>query len=97
MRSGFCQTREAGPDDELFAGKTTYPIEAFGIVTVNAQTPNGQREIELTNVALVPRFMTNLISLPILNAKGVHWNSEKPQYLKRNGSIFCSLERIDKY
>jgi len=96
-RSGFRQTRKAGPDDELFAGKTSYPIEAFGVVTFNVQTPNGEREIELTNVALAPRFMTNLVSLYLLNDKGVHWNSEKPQYLTRNGRIFCNLESVDHH
>jgi hypothetical protein len=89
MRSGLRQTR-----DELSAGKTTYPIEALGTVTIYVQTPDGQREIELVNVALAPGFMTNLVSLHLLNVKGVHWNSESPQYLKRNGSIFCSFERI---
>ena len=71
-RSGFQQTREARPDDELFAGKTAYLIEAFGAVTVYVLTLDGQREIELTNVALAPRFMTNLVSLYLLNVKGVH-------------------------
>jgi hypothetical protein len=94
QRSGFRQTKGASPDDELFAGKTSYPIEAFGTVTIYVQTPNGQREIELTNVALAPGFMTNLVSLHLLNAKGVHWNSENPRYLTRNGNILCNLEPI---
>ena len=97
QRSGFRQTREASPDDELFAGKTSYPIEAFGTVTINVPTPDGKREIELTNVALAPGFMTNLVSLHLLNAKGVHWNSESPEYLTRNGNIFCNLEPIDHH
>ena len=97
QRSGFRQTREAGPDDELFAGKTAYPIEAFGTIIINAQTPEGLGEIELTDVALAPRFMTNLVSLHLLNVKGVHWNSESPQHLKCNDSIFCNLERIDHH
>ena len=97
QRSGFRQTREAGPDDELFAGKTAYPIEAFGTIIINAQTPEGPGEIELTDVALAPGFMTNLVSLHLLNVKGVHWNSESPQHLKCNDSIFCNLERIDHH
>lgn len=72
QRNGFRQTREATLDDELFAGKTSYPIEAFGMVTVYVQTPNGKREIEPTNVALALGFMTNLVSLHLLNAKSVH-------------------------
>ena len=97
QRSGFCQTREATPNDELFAGKTSYPIEAFGTVTIYVPTLDGQGEIELTNVALAPRFMTNLVSLHLLSVKGVHWSSEKPQYLTQNGNIFCNLELVDHY
>ena len=96
-RSGFCRTREALPDDEIFAGKTSYPIEAFGTVTVFVQTPKGRRQIELTNVALTPGFMTNLVSLHLLNIKGVHWNSESPEYLTRDGKVFCNLERVDHH
>jgi Reverse transcriptase (RNA-dependent DNA polymerase)/Pol polyprotein, beta-barrel domain len=96
-RSGFRQTREATPDDELFAGKTSYPIEAFGTVTVYVQTPNGRCEIELTNVALAPGFMTNLVSLQLLNCKGVHWSSEHPDKITRSGKILCNLEQIDHH
>jgi len=95
QRSGFKKTRDALPDEELFAGKTSYPIEAFGTVTVNVQTPKGRAEIDLSNVALAPGFMTNLVSLHLLNVKGVHWNSEKPQHLTCNGTIFCNLESVD--
>ena len=45
-------------------------------------------------MALAPGFMTNLISLHLLNVKGVHWNSENPQYLTRSGKVFCNLERV---
>jgi hypothetical protein len=38
--------------------------------------------------------MTNLVSLNILNAKGVHWNSKNPQNLYRNDTTFCNLEQI---
>jgi hypothetical protein len=48
------------------------------MVTVNVQTPKGKREIELTNVALALGFMTNLISLHLLNLKDAHWNSKRP-------------------
>ena len=97
QRSGFRKTRDAQPSDELFAGKTSYPIEAFGTVDVQVQTPNGPGRIELTNVALAPGFMTNLVSLYLLNVKGVHWNSENLQYLTCNGKIFCNLESVDFY
>jgi len=72
QRSGFQQTRAASPNNQLFAGKTSYPIEAFGTVTIQIQTPEGMRTINLDNVALAPGFITNLVSLHLLNIKGVH-------------------------
>ena len=56
------------------------------------------KEIELRNVALAPGFMTNLVSLRLLNIKGVHWNSETPNRLVRTGGIyFCVLQRVDDH
>jgi hypothetical protein len=51
----------------------------------------------LLNVALVPGFMTNLVSLSILNSKDVHWNSRFPDCLERNGNTFCFAHVIGKY
>ena len=96
-RSGFYKTREATHKDKLFAGKTSYAIEAFGTVTINVQTPQGKREIDLMNVALAPGFMTNLVSLHLLNQKGAHWSSEHPDRIIRDGKTLCSLERIDNH
>src|SRR5271168_2446156 len=55
------------------------------------------RTIILTHVALAPGFMTNLVSLQLLNQKGVHWNSENPQVLTRNRTTFCNLDQIDRH
>src|SRR4030088_2269333 len=38
--------------------------------------------------------MTNLVLLYLFNIKGVHWNSEKPEYLTRNNNVFCNLDQI---
>jgi len=93
-RSEFKKTRDALPGDEIVGGKTSYPIEAFGTVKINVQTPKGQQNIELSDVALAPGFMSNLVSLAVINTKGAHWNSEKPNYIKRNGKILCYLEKV---
>jgi hypothetical protein len=97
QRGDFRPTREAGLDDKLFTGKTSYPIEVFGTITIHAQTLEGLSEIELTDVALAPGFITNLVSLHLLNVKGVYWNSENPNRLIHNGAIFCNLESVDHY
>ena len=81
MHSGFKKTRNASINDILYAGKTTYHIKAFGTAVITVNMPQGKKTIELLNIALVPGFMTNLVSLDRLNAKGVHWNSAKPEIL----------------
>ena len=63
-------------------------------MTIYVPTPSGRGEIELTNVALAPGFMTNLVSLHLLNDKEVHWNSEHPELLTRNREVLCNLEQV---
>jgi hypothetical protein len=63
-------------------------------VTVYVPTPSGIGEIELTNVALALGFMTNLVSLHLLNDKEVHWNSEHPELLTRNREVLCNLKQV---
>jgi hypothetical protein len=71
-RSQFTETRKAEHNEVIFAGKTCYKIEAFGTTILNVDTPSGLRQMTLLNVALVPDFITNLVSLSILNKKDVH-------------------------
>ena len=71
-RSRFTRTREAGPNDKIYARKTLYPIKAFGTVSFEVWIVDGSSEIELKNVALAPGFITNLVSLYLLNVKGVY-------------------------
>ena len=97
LRNRFRKTRDAQPKEELFARKTSYPIEAFGIVEVQVYTPNGLAKIELTNVALAFGFITNLVSLYLLNIKGVYWNLENLQHITCNRKILCNLEKVDSH
>ena len=41
--------------------------------------------------------MTNLVSLDLLNQRGVHWNSEYPTKLVRDGSDFLNLQQVDRH
>jgi hypothetical protein len=94
-RNHFQVTRKAHPNDTLNAGKTTYQIEAWGTTLLNVETLNGDSQIRLLNVALCPGYMTNLVSMGILNAKGAHWSSERPDRLyETTGKTVCNLEKI---
>jgi hypothetical protein len=71
-RARFTFERQANEDDVLIAGKTTYPIEAFGSVIIKIRTLSGPKLITLLNVALAPGFFTNTVSLDRFTAKGIH-------------------------
>ena len=75
--SRFKFERTASHDDVLRAGKTVYSIEAFGTVEITVQTPDGPMAIQLLNVALVPGFLTNTVSLRKFVDKGFNWDTGK--------------------
>jgi hypothetical protein len=95
-RSRFKFKRIAGEEDTLYAGKDSYEIEAFGTVDLTVQTPNGIAKIILLNVALVPGFLTNLVSLRRFIDKGIHWDTEKG-HLHRKGKVFCYVEPYEDH
>ncbi len=51
----------------------------------------------LLEVVLVLGFITNLVSLDLLNQKGVHQNSENLYYLSRNQEKLINLVQVDYY
>lgn len=50
--------------------------------------------IVFKEVALAPGFMTNFVSLNLLNDKDIHWITEKPTILTEKGQIFYSLDCV---
>ena len=62
----------AHEDDILVTGKAVYAIKAFGTIEITAKVLNGPIIIKLLNVALTPRFMTNLVCLRRFAEKGVY-------------------------
>jgi hypothetical protein len=82
----------------VYTGKTCYSIEAFGIYKIDVQDRGEKAQITLLNIALIPGFITSLVSLQVLNNKGVHWNSRNPTRLeKKDSSTFCELTQIRKH
>lgn len=70
MRQLYTKERESGPYDRLEAGKDELPIESFGTLAMQFDTPNGPELISLLNVAYVPEFLTSVASLDLFMAKG---------------------------
>jgi hypothetical protein len=52
-------------------------------------------KIELVKVALIQGYMMNLLTLPLLNEGGIHWNTRSPWQLERsNEKHFCNLKQV---
>ena len=53
-------------------GTSSTAVEAYGTVVINVDTPLGSKTIELIDVALILRFLINVILLDILRKKRVY-------------------------
>ena len=71
-RSNYTMTHAASALNVIDSGKQTYLIESFGIVTINIDTTTGLACFQLRNMALAPRFMSNLVSMDILVEQHIH-------------------------
>ena len=95
-RSSFQKTRDAGQGDIMYAGKTAYPVEAYGTVHINVNSPT-TGHIKLINVALAPGFMTNIVSIFLLGKAKVYWNSEFPETLQYQHKRLCTLGFVEEH
>ncbi|KAF4308696.1 Integrase catalytic core [Botryosphaeria dothidea] len=82
MRKRFIKTRNAGPDDFVICGNTRVPIKSFGNITVNARNGKKSKVITLRDVAYVPAFMGNLVSISKCNEKDVHMDTKSLRLYK---------------
>ncbi|KAF4310791.1 Integrase catalytic core [Botryosphaeria dothidea] len=82
MRKRFNKTRNAGPDNFVICGNTRVPIKSFGNITVNARNGKKSKVITLRDVAYVPAFMGNLVSISKYNKKDVHMDTKSLRLYK---------------
>ncbi|PZD26114.1 hypothetical protein A1F97_10938, partial [Pyrenophora tritici-repentis] len=95
-RFGWRETRKADPQDILYAGGSKMAIQAWGKVTFNVNRPYGVGQIQLTNVALVEGFFTNVVSLSRCRAVGVQFDSGRDViYQNHPSNVICSLQHKD--
>ncbi|KAI1001312.1 hypothetical protein K3495_g6889 [Podosphaera aphanis] len=88
----FQETKKPQKGEFIHAGNTTIPIESYGTVKVMVDTPNGKRHITLYNISLAHGFLTNIVSMQLLNTSGFNWNSRNPTRLEcEDYSIACNL------
>ena len=59
---------------------------------MKVDTPKGIKHITLENVGLVHGFLTSIVSMQLLNERGLHWSSRAPTKLEfEDGSLACTL------
>lgn len=68
------QSLEVATQESVAHGDTISRIEGFGEVIVPVCTTKGPNSLLLKDVAYVPGFHTNLISLSRLQRRGITWN-----------------------
>jgi hypothetical protein len=92
-RERFQTLRPANESDCLITGASGISIEGYGLVEITLKlTPTSSWKIKLAEVALVPSFHTNIISLDRLMQRNVHWNTER-QELRYKSEIFGIVEK----
>ncbi len=74
----------------IYAGSEKIPMAGVGAVDISVSCGQISRTIRLENVAFIPSFHTNIVSLQRFTAKGVHWNTAAGQ-LFYDGSPFCDV------
>jgi hypothetical protein len=52
-----------------------FSIESIGTATISVRGPKGPVELVLHDVALVPGFFTNIVSISKLSSQGIHMDS----------------------
>ena len=88
-RERFVFERQADEDDLLYSGLQAHPIEAYGHVVITIQTPTGPQPIKVENVALVPGYLTNLVSARVIKKKGVFFDTKDERLYTGDGITFC--------
>lgn len=90
MRKRFIKTRNAGLDDFVIYGNTRIPIKSFGNIIVNARNGKKSKVITLRDIAYVPAFMGNLVSISKCNKKDVYIDTKSLRLYKDDTTV-CVL------
>ncbi|EKG09419.1 Integrase catalytic core, partial [Macrophomina phaseolina MS6] len=92
MAHRFKETKKARPDETLGSGNRSIPIQAWGTVDITVKTETGQGTITLNNVAFIPSFMSNLVSMSIALSKKIYWDTQNMQLIHQ-GKHYCKVQQ----
>ena len=66
--------------DQAICGSSLVTIQGYGEIEVALTNPKGQvKFLRLNNVSYCPEFPTNLVSLKLLEDRGIDWDYRKGQ------------------
>ena len=91
-----CQQFEdfAKASDSVHAGEGHAGIKGYGTVRIKVTRPSRETSLKLTQVAYIPHFQTNIVSLWRLKQKSINWDLERG-ILTLNDKLFCQV--FEKY
>jgi hypothetical protein len=92
----FCYQRTAPEDDTIMAGASILNVTAYGTAEIDILTSDGPATITLLNVALIPGFLANIISLRKFTNKGIHFDTANER-LHRQGVTFCYTDSLGSH
>ena len=91
MFDRFVEFRSANGIDCIISG-TRMPIVGYGKLHVNVMQNGEHRTIELFNVAYVPDYLTNLVSIDLAKRKGVYFDNRRMMLYIENNKLFCDVK-----
>jgi hypothetical protein len=95
-RVSFTEERLANPNDIVITGSDEIPIHSYGTVKLVVFGEKYElRTITLFDVAYVPGFLTNLVSLHPADEHGIHFDSgRRKMYDGTTGETVCRTIKI---
>jgi hypothetical protein len=86
--------RLSDPGERLATGNGWIPIMGYGDIEVKAKAPapRNQQTIKLKDVAFIPTFFTNVVSLKRLIKGGIEWLTTEDKLMLGN-QVFCLVEQ----
>lgn len=80
----FEETRRAGENELLIPEKGAFLIKSYGNVAPSLRSNLPGEYLLLKDIALVPGFVTNSVSLDKLTKASIDWSSKNPNILERD-------------
>jgi hypothetical protein len=95
----ICNNRQRFEDDfeeasdMIIAGDGQVQVKGYGTVRIQVTRPSGKVTIKLGQVAFIPQFQTNTVSLRRLLTKGINWNPQKGILIFEE-KLWCQVPQI---